>query len=96
MNVASIIEEKREGKELSDDAIADLVQGYADGSIPDYQMSAFAMAVFFKSMTLAETTALTRAMIQSGETLEWSGGLPVVDKHSTGGVGLGGHRRHAR
>ena len=87
MNVASIIEEKREGKELSDDAIADLVQGYADGSIPDYQMSAFAMAVFFKSMTLAETTALTRAMIQSGETLEWSGGLPVVDKHSTGGVG---------
>ena len=87
MNAASIIEEKREGKELSDDAIADLVQGYADGSIPDYQMSAFAMAVFFKSMTLAETTALTRAMIQSGETLEWSGGLPVVDKHSTGGVG---------
>ena len=87
MNVAQIIEAKRNGNELDERSIKQLVDGYADGSIPDYQMSAFAMAVYFQSMTEAETVALTRAMIESGETLHWDSNKPTVDKHSTGGVG---------
>lgn len=87
MNVAQIIEAKRDGKELDADSIGKLVNGYADGSIPDYQMSAFAMAVYFQSMTESEIVALTRAMIESGETISWSSTKPIVDKHSTGGVG---------
>ncbi len=87
MNVAQIIEAKRNGKELDEDSIVQLVSGYANGSIPDYQMSAFAMAVYFQSMTEGETVALTRAMINSGETMKWESAKPTVDKHSTGGVG---------
>ena len=87
MNVSQIIEAKREGKELDEKSIAELVSGYADGSVPDYQMSAFAMAVYFQSMSEAETVALTQAMIDSGETLSWGTAKPTVDKHSTGGVG---------
>ena len=71
-------------KELDEASIKQLVDGYADGTIPDYQMSAFAMAVFFQSMTEAETVALTRAMIESGETMQWNSNKPTVDKHSTG------------
>ncbi len=87
MNVASIIQKKRDGEHLSDVEITSLINGYANGDVPDYQMSAFAMAVYFQSMNQAETVALTRAMIESGEQLTWPGSAPVVDKHSTGGVG---------
>ena len=87
MNVAQIIEAKRDGKELDASSINQLVAGYSGGSIPDYQMSAFAMAVFFQSMTESETIALTKAMIESGQRMNWTGTKPSVDKHSTGGVG---------
>ena len=87
MNVAHIIEAKRDGKELDADSISQLIAGYADGAVPDYQMSAFGMAVYFQSMTEAEIVALTRAMIESGERMTWDSGKPTVDKHSTGGVG---------
>lgn len=87
MNVAQIIEAKRDGKELDAESISQLVAGYADGSVPDYQMSAFGMAVYFQSMTEPEIVALTKAMIDSGERMTWDSSKPAVDKHSTGGVG---------
>ena len=87
MNAAKLIRDKRDGMELTDEQIDELIQGFTSEEVPDYQMAAFAMAVFFKGMTPAETTALTKAMINSGETLEWSGSKPSVDKHSTGGIG---------
>jgi pyrimidine-nucleoside phosphorylase len=87
MNVAQIIEAKRDGKELDAESISQLIAGYSDGSVPDYQMSAFAMAVYFQSMTEPEIVALTKAMIESGEQMTWDSGKPTVDKHSTGGVG---------
>lgn len=73
--------------ELSASDIGKLVGGFVSGEVADYQMSAFAMAVFFKGMTAAETTALTKAMIASGDVFEHPAGSPVVDKHSTGGIG---------
>ena len=87
MNVAQIISAKRDGNELTEDQIRFLISGFASGEIPDYQMSAFAMAVYFQGMTIEETTSLTREMLNSGETISWSGGKPKVDKHSTGGIG---------
>jgi pyrimidine-nucleoside phosphorylase len=86
---AELIERKRNGEELAADEIAELVLGYARGEIPDYQLSAFCMAVYFRGMTAAETYALTDAMIRSGRTLDLGEALgrKVVDKHSTGGVG---------
>jgi pyrimidine-nucleoside phosphorylase len=86
MNIAQIIADKRDGQELTEDAIRLLIDGYSRDQVPDYQMAAFAMAVFFSGMTDAETETLTRCMIESGERLVWSG-KPVVDKHSTGGIG---------
>lgn len=83
-----MISRKREGEELSSREIAQLIEGYTSGEVPDYQMSAFAMAVFFKGMTAAEIAALTRAMMDSGDCFAHRGGHPaVVDKHSTGGIG---------
>jgi pyrimidine-nucleoside phosphorylase len=83
-----IIVKKRDGKELSAEEIRFLVRGYVDGSIPEYQVSAWLMAVFFQGMTGRETGDLTREMIASGDTLDLSGITgPFVDKHSTGGVG---------
>jgi thymidine phosphorylase len=85
-----IIRRKRDGGTLGDDEIAFFVRGLTDGSIADGQAAAFAMAVFFRGMAMGEQVALTRAMAQSGRTIDWSGaGLsgPVLDKHSTGGVG---------
>jgi pyrimidine-nucleoside phosphorylase len=86
---AELIERKRNGEELPADEISDLILGYARGEIPDYQLAAFCMAVYFRGMTAGETYALTDAMIRSGRTLDLGGALrrKVVDKHSTGGVG---------
>jgi pyrimidine-nucleoside phosphorylase len=86
---AELIERKRDGGELSDEEISELVLGYTRGEIPDYQMAAWCMAVFFRGLNGRETHALTDAMIRSGETLDLGAALGrrVVDKHSTGGVG---------
>ena len=88
MRAVELIERKRDGGELQPDEIAELVTGYVQGEVPDYQMAAFCMAVFFRGMSGAETHALTDAMVASGETIDLSSlGRRVVDKHSTGGVG---------
>jgi pyrimidine-nucleoside phosphorylase len=86
---AELIERKRNGDELSAAEITDLVLGYTRGEIPDYQMAAWCMAVYFKGLSGRETHSLTDAMIRSGETLDLGKALgrKVVDKHSTGGVG---------
>ncbi len=86
---AELIQRKRDGEELSSEEIADLVLGYARGEVPDYQMAAFCMAVYFRGLSSRETFALTDAMIRSGETIDLGAelGRKVVDKHSTGGVG---------
>jgi pyrimidine-nucleoside phosphorylase len=85
---AELIQRKRDGEELSADEISALVLAYARDDVPDYQMAAFCMAVYFKGLSHAETHALTDAMVQSGETVDLSPlGRKVVDKHSTGGVG---------
>lgn len=88
MHIPSLIEKKRDGGRLDDAEIAALIAGYAAGDVPDYQMSAFAMAVFFSGMSDAETTALTASMRDSGRVFKWpEGSPPKVDKHSTGGIG---------
>jgi pyrimidine-nucleoside phosphorylase len=88
VRAVDIIQKKRDGGELGRDEVAFFIDGYTRGSIPDYQASAFAMAVFFKGMTSAETVALTESMMRTGEVLDLSDlPGPRVDKHSTGGVG---------
>src|SRR5450432_1413209 len=88
MQVPSLIEKKREGRELSAYEIAFLIRGFTRGEIPDYQMSALAMAICFRGMTDAETSHLTQAMMHSGRVLRYPAGSPAkADKHSTGGVG---------
>jgi pyrimidine-nucleoside phosphorylase len=89
IRAAELIQRKRDGEELPDDELAELILGYARGEVPDYQMAAFCMAVFFRGLTPHETYVLTDAMIRSGETIDMSAALgrKVVDKHSTGGVG---------
>ena len=88
MNILEIIEAKKQGRELSPAQIAFVVDGFTDGSIPDYQMAAFLMAVWFRGMTDAETSELTGVMLRSGEELDTTGlDAPSADKHSTGGVG---------
>jgi pyrimidine-nucleoside phosphorylase len=86
---AELIERKRNGEELAADEIAGLVLAYARDDVPDYQMAAWCMAVYFRGLTGRETYALTDAMIRSGERLDLPAALGrrVVDKHSTGGVG---------
>lgn len=85
---AEIIAAKRDKLELSDAQIEFFVQGFAREEIPDYQMSALAMAVFLNGMTERETATLTAQMLHSGTVLCWpDDGIPRVDKHSTGGVG---------
>ncbi len=88
MNPVEIIIKKRNGITLSEEEIKFFVEGYLKGEIPDYQMSAFLMAVFFRGMNSDETVVLTKTMLYSGEVLDLSHieGLKV-DKHSTGGVG---------
>src|SRR6187397_664022 len=89
IRAAELIERKRNGEELSAIEISELVLGYTRGEIPDYQMAAWCMAVYFKGLSGRETHALTDAMIRSGDTLDLGAALgrKVVDKHSTGGVG---------
>jgi pyrimidine-nucleoside phosphorylase len=86
---ADLIQRKRDGGELTAEELSGLVLGYARDEIPDYQLAAFCMAVFFRGLTPAETFALTDAMVRSGDTLDLHAALgrTVVDKHSTGGVG---------
>jgi len=87
---AELIRRKRDGATLSEAEIAGVVQGLVDGSLSEGQIAAFAMAVYFRGLTREECAALTRAMTRSGSVLDWSRadlGGPVLDKHSTGGVG---------
>jgi pyrimidine-nucleoside phosphorylase len=86
---AELIQRKRDGQELAADELRELILGYSRGEIPDYQLAAFCMAVYFRGLSGAETFALTDAMIASGETIELGAALgrKAVDKHSTGGVG---------
>ena len=85
-----LIRRKRDGATLDADEISQFIEGVTDGQVSEGQVAAFCMAVFFRGLTLSERAALTRAMTSSGTTLDWSTQNldgPVVDKHSTGGVG---------
>ena len=86
---AELIQRKRDGEELPADELTELILGYARGDVPDYQMAAFCMAVFFRGLSERETSTFTEAMVASGETIDLGAllGRKVVDKHSTGGVG---------
>src|ERR671914_844728 len=84
---AEVIRRKRDGDALTRDEIAFLVGGIADGSLSDAQVGALAMALFLRGMSPEERVALTAAMTRSGTVLEWDIDRPVLDKHSTGGVG---------
>jgi pyrimidine-nucleoside phosphorylase len=89
IHAAELIRRKRDGERLSSHELSDLVLAYTRGEVPDYQMAAFCMAVYFRGLNGEETFALTDAMIRTGETIELGPALgrKVVDKHSTGGVG---------
>jgi pyrimidine-nucleoside phosphorylase len=88
MHIPSLIERKREGGVLSSEEIRQVIRDFTSGEMPDYQMSALAMAIFFRGMSTDETAALTEAMLHSGTTLKWPSSAPMrVDKHSTGGIG---------
>ena len=87
---SELIRRKRDGATLSGPEIAALVAGIVDGTVSDAQIAAFAMAVYFRGMTRGECAALTRAMTHSGTVLQWTAdglGGPILDKHSTGGIG---------
>ena len=88
MRAVDLIQKKRDGQELTSNEIKWLVEGYVAGTIPDYQMSAFAMAVYFKGMTTREISDLTMNMVKTGQEFDLSAIEGIkVDKHSTGGVG---------
>ncbi|HWP67736.1 MAG TPA: thymidine phosphorylase, partial [Rectinemataceae bacterium] len=88
MRAVDIIMKKRSGQALSDEEIGFVINGYVGGTIPEYQVSALLMAIFFKGMTAAETASLTAQMLRSGDVMDLSNiPGPFVDKHSTGGVG---------
>ncbi|MGA7235289.1 MAG: pyrimidine-nucleoside phosphorylase [Bryobacteraceae bacterium] len=88
MRTVDLIQRKRDGEELAPDEIQFLIEGYTSGDIPDYQMAAFLMAVYFSGMTDRELSRLTESMLRSGDTVDLSSVPGIkVDKHSTGGVG---------
>jgi pyrimidine-nucleoside phosphorylase len=84
---AQIIQKKRDGGALTEEEIEFFVDGFTNGQLPDYQMSALAMAICFQGMNFDETMWLTRAMVESGEVVQWPAGHFHADKHSTGGIG---------
>ena len=90
---AQIIQNKRDGKALTQEEICFFVAGFTRGELPDYQMAALAMAICFQGMNFDETMWLTRAIVESGKVIEWSrsalhASRPFyADKHSTGGIG---------
>jgi pyrimidine-nucleoside phosphorylase len=89
IRASELIQRKRDGKELRGEELTELVLAYSRGDVPDYQMAAFCMAVYFQGLSSAETFALTDAMVRSGDTIELGSALGrrVVDKHAPGGVG---------
>src|SRR5579875_1351109 len=88
MRTVELVQRKRDGEELAPEEIDYLVDGYVNAEIPDYQMAAFLMAVYFAGMTDREVSRLTECMLRSGETIDLSSVPGIkVDKHSTGGVG---------
>lgn len=88
LNPVHIIRKKRDGEPLTPEETEAFIKAAAEGAIPDYQVAAFLMAVYFRGMAGAETVELTRQMLLSGTTLQWAAeGGPYVDKHSTGGIG---------
>ncbi len=88
MHIPSLIERKRDGGVLTSEEIHAIIRAFTRGDMPEYQMSALAMAIFFRDMTSEETAALTDAMLHSGSMLAWNDDDPMrVDKHSTGGIG---------
>jgi pyrimidine-nucleoside phosphorylase len=88
MNPVWLIAKKRDGEELTSEEVGAFISGYARGDIPDYQMSAMAMAIYLRGLTTAETAALTDHMLASGAAFTWpNDGISRVDKHSTGGIG---------
>ena len=88
MRAVDLIQKKRDGQELSSSEIQWLIEGYVSGIVPDYQMAAFGMAVYFQGMTIDEISDLTMNMVKTGQEFDLS---PIegikVDKHSTGGGG---------
>src|SRR4029453_17000932 len=87
MVIPSLIQHKRDGNALEPEEWKRLIRDYTDGRVPDYQMSALLMAVVFRGLASAELSALTDAMIASGDRLKFDGlDRPVADKHSTGGI----------
>jgi thymidine phosphorylase len=88
VNFLSLIESKRDGQSLTAAQLREIVSAVVSGTIPDYQLAAFLMAIYFRGLNTAETTALTLAMRDSGDVLKFpKDSRPLVDKHSTGGVG---------
>ena len=84
---AQLIQKKRDGHALTEEEIRFFIHSFTRGELPDYQMAALAMAICFQSMNFDETLWLTRAMVESGQTVQWPSGAFLVDKHSTGGIG---------
>ena len=88
MHIPTLIERKRDGGELTAAEIGQVITAFTSGEMPDYQMSALAMAILLRGMSTQETAAMTEAMLRSGSTLVWPSEAPLrVDKHSTGGIG---------
>ncbi len=88
INPVGVIVKKREGGKLSTEEIKEFMEGFVKGDVPEYQMAALAMAIYFKSMDATETAALVDVMLRSGATLQWNKDSgTMVDKHSTGGIG---------